>query len=45
MSCWIDRKQEIEFRRLEYDLESTIQKIYDIPDLDDMLGDRLRGGR
>ncbi len=47
-ACYVvldDRKQEIEFRRLEYDLESTIQKIYDIPDLDDMLGDRLRGGR
>ena len=47
-SCYVvmdDRKQEIEFRRVEYDYEKTIQKIYDIPDLDDMLGDRLRGGR
>ena len=47
-SCYVildDRKQEIEFRRLEYDFETTIQKIYDIPDLDDMLGDRLRSGR
>ena len=47
-SCYVildDRKQDIEFRRLEYDFETTIQKIYDIPDLDNMLGDRLRGGR
>ncbi len=39
-ACYVvldDRKREIEFRRLEYDLESTIQKIYDIDDLDDML--------
>ncbi|MGN6134675.1 MAG: metallophosphoesterase family protein [Aureliella sp.] len=47
-SCYVildDRKQEIEFRRLEYDFETTISKIYEIPDLDDMLGDRLRSGR
>jgi diadenosine tetraphosphatase ApaH/serine/threonine PP2A family protein phosphatase len=47
-TCYVildDRKQEIEFRRLDYDLETTIRKIYDIPDLDNMLGDRLRGGR
>ncbi|MGN6547063.1 MAG: metallophosphoesterase family protein [Aureliella sp.] len=47
-ACYVildDRKQEIEFRRLEYDLETTIRKIYAIDDLDNMLGDRLRGGR
>ena len=33
------------FRRVEYDVDRTAQKIYDIPDLDDMLGDRLRAGR
>ena len=34
----------IEFRRVEYDRDRTIQKIYDIPDLDNGLGDRLRVG-
>lgn len=33
------------FRRVEYDMESTIQKIYAIQELDNMLGDRLRTGR
>ena len=33
------------FRRVEYDIDKTIQKIHDIPDLDDFLGDRLRDGR
>lgn len=33
------------YRRVEYDVDRTAQKIYDIPDLDDMLGDRLRSGR
>lgn len=47
-SCYVildDQRGEIEFRRIEYDIEQTIKKIYDIPDLDNMLGDRLRGGR
>jgi len=35
----------LEFRRVEYPLEVTAQKIYDIPDLDDFLGDRLAEGR
>jgi diadenosine tetraphosphatase ApaH/serine/threonine PP2A family protein phosphatase len=35
----------IYFRRVEYDIETTIRKIHDIPDLDDFLGDRLRDGR
>ena len=33
------------FRRVDYPREQTIQKIYNIPDLDNMLGDRLRDGR
>jgi predicted phosphodiesterase len=33
------------FRRVPYDYEKTIEKIYDIPDLDNFLGDRLRDGR
>ena len=35
----------VEFRRVEYPFETTIAKIYDIPDLDNFLGDRLREGR
>ena len=35
----------IVFRRVEYDFETTIQKIYSIPDLEPFLGDRLRQGR
>ena len=35
----------IRFRRVEYPIEKTIAKIYDIPDLDNFLGDRLRDGR
>ena len=35
----------IEFRRVEYDFEQTAAKIYDIPELDNFLGDRLRDGR
>lgn len=33
------------YRRVDYDVDKTAQKIYDIPDLDNMLGDRLRSGR
>ncbi len=36
---------QLRFRRVEYDVEKTIRKIYEIPDLDDFLGDRLREGR
>jgi diadenosine tetraphosphatase ApaH/serine/threonine PP2A family protein phosphatase len=35
----------LEFRRVDYDVEATAQKIYSIPQLDNMLGDRLRTGR
>ena len=35
----------VTFRRLPYDHETTIQKIYAIPDLEPFLGDRLRQGR
>jgi diadenosine tetraphosphatase ApaH/serine/threonine PP2A family protein phosphatase len=35
----------IRFRRVEYDLEATIKKIYSIPDLENFLGDRLRKGQ
>jgi predicted phosphodiesterase len=35
----------VRFRRVAYPFEQTIQKIYDVPDLDNFLGDRLRDGR
>lgn len=35
----------VRFRRIEYDFETTAQKIFDHPDLDRFLGDRLREGR
>jgi diadenosine tetraphosphatase ApaH/serine/threonine PP2A family protein phosphatase len=35
----------VTFRRVQYDLDKTIQKIYDTPELDNFLGDRLREGR
>jgi len=35
----------VQFRRVEYDFEKTITKIYQIPELDNFLGDRLRDGR
>lgn len=37
--------QNITFKRVQYDFETTAKKIYDEPDLDDYLGDRLRGGK
>lgn len=33
------------YRRVEYDIETTIRKIHAVPDLDNFLGDRLRDGR
>jgi hypothetical protein len=35
----------ITYRRLPYDFERTIQKIYAVPELEPFLGDRLRQGR
>jgi diadenosine tetraphosphatase ApaH/serine/threonine PP2A family protein phosphatase len=37
--------ESIRFRRLEYDIDTTVRKIYSVPDLDNFLGDRLREGR
>lgn len=41
----IQEENAVYFRRVEYDVDATIQKIYEIPDLDDNLGNRLRDGR
>ena len=35
----------ITFRRVKYDVEITIEKVYGIPELDNFIGDRLRDGR
>jgi diadenosine tetraphosphatase ApaH/serine/threonine PP2A family protein phosphatase len=35
----------IRYRRVEYDIDTTVKKIYCISDLDNFLGDRLRDGR
>lgn len=47
-SCYtiIDHgKKMVYFRRVNYDVDTTIRKIYAIEELDNMLGDRLRTGR
>ncbi|MCZ6834419.1 MAG: metallophosphoesterase family protein [Planctomycetota bacterium] len=36
---------QVEFFRLEYDFQTTMLKIHDIPELSDWLGDRLLEGR
>ena len=37
--------ERIHFQRAEYDVRTTIRKIYAIPELENFLGDRLRDGR
>jgi diadenosine tetraphosphatase ApaH/serine/threonine PP2A family protein phosphatase len=45
-SCYIlFDGQTITFRRVEYDVETTVKKIHAIPELDRFLGDRLLLGR
>jgi diadenosine tetraphosphatase ApaH/serine/threonine PP2A family protein phosphatase len=47
-SCYVildEANNHITFRRVEYPVEITRQKIYMIPELDNLLGDRLLGGR
>ena len=45
-SCYVILEEPwVSFRRVEYNVEATAQKIYDIPELDRLLGDRLRDGR
>jgi diadenosine tetraphosphatase ApaH/serine/threonine PP2A family protein phosphatase len=45
-ACYILLDGEtIRYRRVEYDVATTIQKIYAIPELENFLGDRLREGR
>ena len=45
-SCYVIWDEEtIEYRRVEYPIDITHQKIMEIDDLDDFLGDRLKEGR
>ena len=45
-ACYVILEDDlVRFRRVEYSVEETIQKIYDVPELDNFLGDRLRDGR
>lgn len=37
-------EQSARYHRVDYDYQATAEKIYDIPDLDNMLGDRLSRG-
>ena len=41
----IQEPHQLTFRRVEYDPNVTANKIYNIPDLDDFLGDRIKQGR
>lgn len=40
-----DYEADVEFIRLEYDIEKAVKKIFAVPDLDDFLGTRLMEGR
>ncbi len=45
-SCYVLLEDDVvNFRRVEYPLEETVEKIYAIDSLDSFLGDRLREGR
>jgi predicted phosphodiesterase len=46
-ACYVllDDNPTIRYRRVEYDIDTTVKKIYDIPELDNFLGDRLKDGR
>ncbi|MCA9241625.1 MAG: metallophosphoesterase, partial [Planctomycetales bacterium] len=45
-SCYIVLEDDlVTFRRVDYNVDDTARKIYDTPELDNFLGDRLREGR
>jgi diadenosine tetraphosphatase ApaH/serine/threonine PP2A family protein phosphatase len=47
-ACYVildDEQDMLTFRRVEYDIDITAEKIYQVPDLSRTLGDRLRSGR
>lgn len=41
----IQEDRQLSFRRVDYDFGVTADKIYNIPELDDFLGDRIKQGR
>ncbi len=41
----IQEDRQLQFRRVNYDFAVTANKIYNIPELDDFLGDRIKQGR
>jgi diadenosine tetraphosphatase ApaH/serine/threonine PP2A family protein phosphatase len=46
-SCYViydDEEKVVSFHRVEYPVDITAGKIYEIPELDNMLGDRLKEG-
>ncbi len=45
-ACYVLVDDEtIRYRRVEYDVDATVKKIYAVPELENFLGDRLREGR
>ena len=45
-SCYVTIEDDVvHFRRVEYPIEKTAEKIHAIAELDNFLGDRLREGR
>ena len=45
-ACYVILEDDtIRFRRVDYDVDTTIKKIYAVPELENFLGDRLREGR
>jgi diadenosine tetraphosphatase ApaH/serine/threonine PP2A family protein phosphatase len=45
-ACYVVLENDlVTFRRVEYDIDKTVRKIYETPELDNFLGDRLREGR
>jgi len=45
-SCYVTLEDDVvRFHRVDYPYMKTAEKIYAVPDLDNMLGDRLRDGR
>jgi hypothetical protein len=37
--------ETVRWGRVSYDIDTTVSKIYAVPDLNNFLGDRLREGR
>lgn len=44
--CYVvQNDKSVTFHRVDYDFNTTAEKIYNVPDLDDFLGDRIKQGR